>query len=228
MTSSSTEKRFQRYEFLGVYVTTVASLAEIERGTTLQSPFLHKLPLLVGHAMVWSWWYEMRCALLARDKNRVEKLYEAALTLTLRIRLGCTPAQIVIESCAFSEAAYLKYKSMSDDFLTLSRKILHFPNLDWSSAPKLEASLALTGITFQSQALGKQKCQTILALKPFLQDPASSNTFDLLAELCPQLLQEYSKLLRILQAVSKVGSSIKGVRPRTAFSSFASSLWFQV
>ena len=196
---SSTEEHLRRYEFPGSYLTTASTEA---LATCPPGADNHMLPLLVGHALVWSWFLEIGLAIQNETVDRVMKLYEAALTITLRARCGPLIQECVLDSLQWSEAVRLKYAACGDTFVSFVSKVCSLGELiDTSSNSKLEKSIVDAGLSYQNTAVNKQRCIAILALKPFL--PAAEADLATLANLAPEFLYESTKLMRFAQVVSK-------------------------
>ncbi len=204
--ASSSEPRVQRYEFPGVYLTSLDSIGQLDHAMKLTPPYLKGVPLHVGHALVWSWYLAVSEAMACKQEQRVMKLYEAALTITLRLRLRATAQESIIDSIVWSEAVRLKHVACSYTFLSFAAKVLRLPGVDTASSVKMEQSLAVTGLTFQNTPLSKQKCLAVLAFKPILGDAEAWRVLHILGDLAPSLLHEYTKLMRMAQCAQKLAA----------------------
>ena len=204
--ASSSDATYRRFEFPGIYLTSIPTLAEVSRAQSLSPPYFKDLPLQTGHALVWSWWHEVQLALEKSDRSRVLKLYEAALTVTMRVRL-CDPGlaeQVVIDTLMYSETVRLKHVACAVNFCTFARHVFSLPSINTTSGSKLESSLAKTGLTYQNLPIGKAKCTALLALRPFVQSDSALASLCALRDAVPPLLHESTKLMRIAQTAQKI------------------------
>ena len=106
------------------FITYVAE--QIERKTN----FFTSLPLLSGHAMICSWWLELYEAAVNNDWRRVKKLYEAGLTITIRVRVGPSISQIVMDSISWSESVRTISDAGSDTLLVTLQRYVAVPDID--------------------------------------------------------------------------------------------------
>ena len=112
-------------------------------------------------------------------KRQLKKLVEAALTMTIRMRLtACKDftEDMLRASIRWSEAVRMRFTVSADTFLDLVDKVLAIPGLDFSTALKLEKGLGMLGITYQNTPIAENKCMAILSLKPFVKDARSASS----------------------------------------------------
>ena len=98
---SSDDPKKRRYLVNGVIPTAVHSTAD-----ALKKNFTN-LPVLCSRAVVAGWYSQMLDAL--REPafgGQVTKLYEAALSLPIRVRNGATRKQVVLDSLSYSEELF--------------------------------------------------------------------------------------------------------------------------
>ena len=84
----------------------------------------HPLPLLAGHAVVMTWYNAMRSALVAKDTNKAVKLFEAALSVPIRLRIctdgdSCYLARLLFAENMFTASA----ASGAESFWLLAEKV---------------------------------------------------------------------------------------------------------
>ena len=211
--SAVDNERMRRWTFPGVYPTMVAGVAEARRGATSGRVCFAGLPLLAGHAMVWAWYWEMLEALqaLAEERTpsatrRIFQLYEAALTITIRMRAGPSLNQVLLDSCRWSESVRGMYNACADSFVTLCQKLRAMPSLkdDFTNAPKLMRALSQQGVTFQNKEIGINQCKAALAVTPFLESAEVLRDLQSLEECFPGLVSEQTKFMRLCQVVTKI------------------------
>ena len=145
LAGSHADMEWQRFEFHGAFVT---CLSTPQGGVGLSSNYCN-MPMLCGHAMVWSWFWRVGevCLQMKKDgitpemKRQLKKLVEAALTMTIRMRLtACKDftEDMLRASIRWSEAVRMRFTVSADTFLDLVDKVLAIPGLDFSTALKLE------------------------------------------------------------------------------------------
>ena len=80
--------------------------------------------------MIYSWWLELYQAAVDNDWLRMKKLYEAGLTITIRVRVGPSISQIVIDSISWSETVRTVSDAGSDTLLVTLQKYVAVPDID--------------------------------------------------------------------------------------------------
>ena len=123
------EESFRRFIFPGIYGTALVSEAHVTEQIERKTNFFTSLPLLSGHAMICSWWLELYQAAVDNDWRRVKKLYEAGLTITIRVRVGPSISQIVMDSISWSESVRTLSDAGSDSLLITVQKHLALPGV---------------------------------------------------------------------------------------------------
>jgi len=84
--------------------------------------FPGSLELLTGHIWVWGWACGLAAAQLTADMTLVTALWEAALTVTLHLRVGMSLAEKAAATIADSELNKARDRLSSDSFLAFARK----------------------------------------------------------------------------------------------------------
>lgn len=80
--------------------------------------------------MICSWWLELYEAAVDNDWRRVKKLYEAGLTITIRVRVGPSISQIVMDSISWSESVRTISDAGSDTLLVTLQKYVAIPDIE--------------------------------------------------------------------------------------------------
>ena len=80
--------------------------------------------------MIYSWWLELYQAAVDNDWRRVKKLYEAGLTITIRVRVGPSISQIVMDSISWSESVRTLSDAGSDSLLVTVQRYLAVPAME--------------------------------------------------------------------------------------------------
>ena len=124
------EESFRRFIFPGIYGTALVSEAHVTEQIERKTNFFTSLPLLSGHAMICSWWLELYQAAVDNDWRRVKKLYEAGLTITIRVRVGPSISQIVMDSISCSESVRTISDAGSDTLLVTLQKYVAVPDIE--------------------------------------------------------------------------------------------------
>ena len=162
-----------------------------------------RLILLIGHTMVVAWYFAMANAL--KDNNRVliKMLWQAALTVTIRVRMAPQVDALLRASMLESEK-FRGFEKMSDNFLTFADKITLLGNaLKDKSAQKQAEKYAADGLKFAGTAMNKQMVLTVQALQAHMSDALRQCIVDLDTQFGRDVLSaSYTKLNRVM-AVTK-------------------------
>ena len=137
------------------------------------------MPLLAGHAVVIAWYGAMSEALEraasgagqddVRDlKHRVFKLFEAALSVPIRLRLNPDPDNCRQLSLRYAEQAFAAMgASGADSFWKFAEKIGGlgaFKKTTSLGIPKALAALKLAGLVFKGKCLTEQSVKALSCL----------------------------------------------------------------
>ncbi|CAK0878358.1 unnamed protein product [Prorocentrum cordatum] len=161
-------------------------------------------PMLAGHALVMAWYGAMAEALSAGNSDRAFKLFEAALSVPIRLRLSPDPDACQLASLLFSETAFSACAaSGADYFWKLAEKVSRLTKCQKAlaenlSIPKLTGVLQCYGITFKGNALTDSHAKALKSLTPFVGNQACAAAYSLAEAFCPEL-REPTLLMRLAQ-----------------------------
>ena len=201
--SSATQPMARRYSFdvplpAKVVDSKVAQRQEKGKDTVV---FAQPVPLLAGRAVVIAWYGAMSEALEraasgagqddVRDlEHRVFKLFEAALSVPIRLRLNPDPDNCRLLSLRYSEQAFaVMGASGADSFWKFAEKVSAlgaFTNAASQSIPKATVALQQAGLTFKGKVLTEQSVKAVRALAPYVEDARCSAAFSMLECVSPE------------------------------------------
>jgi hypothetical protein len=130
-----------------------AFAADASQFDGIQAP--KQLNLVSGHALVWAWYYAAACALLDSDTTMIRKLYNCALSTTIRARVLADAAAVTLLSLRCSETFAGAEKSLSDSFLLWAEKAMSLVD-SRQSAAKVAADMDSKGVTHIGTKVSKQ------------------------------------------------------------------------
>ena len=173
------------------------------------------LAMLAGHAIVIAWYGAIGDALrtLSGDGNdaaaaeRVFKLFEAALSVPIRMRLNCDFDECQLASLMFSEVVFAATAaSGADSFWKFAEKVARLREFQKATSQSLSGAKTLAvlktyGLTFRGKAITDAIVKALKSLAPFVVDPACRLAYAKLESVCPEL-RESTLLMRIAQLSS--------------------------
>ena len=118
---SSEDPEKRHYFIQGSTPSAVSSLADIpaEKAVGFVS-----LPCLGARGMIAGWYSTVDDALRDREKRKILKLYEAALSMPMRLRLGPSRVQVSLDSISYSEDLFAAKTVVSDSFFDFAQKLI--------------------------------------------------------------------------------------------------------
>ena len=214
--SSSTQPMARRYSFdvplpAKVVDAKVAQRKYKEKEVVV---FAQAVPLLAGRAVVAAWYGSMSEALegaaSGAGEERVFKLFEAALSVPIRLRLNPDEDSCRMLALNFSENVFaVSGASGADSFWKFMQKVGGlgvFKKATNLSIPKAQAALKQAGLSFKGKGLTDQLVKAMKALAPFVGDADCCAAFSMLECICPEM-REPTLLMRMAQLSSaRVGS----------------------
>ena len=209
--NSSEREDQRRFIMPGFIPTSVKQLAEVQAAIDNQAASgadFKDLPVTSGHVMLWGLLGCLLDALVAEniDKVRIMALFEATLTITVRMRLNPSAMQVVLDQISFSEA--LRVQSLASgansffEFVVLLGEIPEISEND--TGPKLVETLKTLGVQYNGKGIERTLAYAILAILPYAKNTAASGAIRLVDGYAPKLLQDYSKFMRICQVSKKI------------------------
>jgi len=216
--SSATQPVARRYSFDVPLPAKVVDSKVAQRKEKCQDTvvFAQPVPLLAGRAVVIAWYGAMSEALEraasgagqddVRDlEHRVFKLFEAALSVPIRLRLNPDPDNCRLLSLRYSEQAFAAMgASGADSFWKFAEKVGGlgaFKKTASLSIPKALAALKLAGLSFKGKVITEQSLKALRALAPYVEDARCSAAFSMLECVSPEF-RETTLLMRLAQLSS--------------------------
>ncbi len=203
---SSDHPPSRRYSFDVPLPARVVNTKVAQRMTEGESTVLMAtgVPMLAGHPLVMAWYGAMAEALSAGNSDRTFKLFEAALSVPIRLRLSPDPDACLLASLLFSETVFsASAASGADAFWKLAEKVSRLTKYQKAvaeniSLPKLTKVLTTYGITFKGNALTEAHAKALKSLTPFVGNHACAVAYSLAEAFCPEL-REPTLLMRLAQ-----------------------------
>ena len=203
---SSNHAPSRRYSFdvpLPVMVVdkNVAQRKEKGKGTVVMA---QPLRMLAGHAVVMAWYGAIAESLQAENNDRVFKLFEAALSVPIRLRLCPDGDDCHLASLYFAESLYASFAaSGADSFWKLAEKIAKLSPVaqaiaDNISIPTLTKVIQKYGLTFRGKPISETGVKALKAVIPFVVDAGCNAAYSLTESFCPEI-REATMLMRIAQ-----------------------------
>ena len=132
---------------------------------------LSNLPCLGSRSIIAGWYSVVDDALRAGDHTKVLKLYEAALCIPLRLRLGPSMVQVTLDSITYSEDLFAAHSANSDSFMTFAEKVMvALPPgfLGSTSVTNIVIRTTNLGISFHGSAVGDNTARALTYVSPLL------------------------------------------------------------
>ena len=175
------------------------------------------LPMIAGKAHVLSWYSAVDDALQEKTPNhqRIIKLFEAALSVPIRLRLCPTADACALASLQYAESAGAhSAASGADSFWLFTERVGRLEEIqaaikDNISAPKLLAKLKAMGITFKGKSVTEATARAMKSVLPFVADIGCKNAYLLSEVMCPEI-KDQTMLMRLAGLCSKRGSAASG------------------
>ena len=146
-------------------------------------------------------------ALKDSNKEMIMILFEAALSVPIRLRLCPDADSLQLLSLLFSETAFsAAAASGADVFWQLAEKVNSLSGFktalaqNWS-VPKLRQALREYGVTFKGKAATEATAKALNKLAPLVGDEKCRMAYSLMEKFCPEL-RESTLLMRIAQFVA--------------------------
>ncbi len=172
-------------------------------GVCVAEPLL----MLAGRAVVIAWYSAMSQALQQSNRNLAWHLFNAALSVPIRMRLLPDGDASHLAALTFSETLFASAAAGgADSFWRFAEKACRLTGVATSfakqeSAVKLEVVIKNYGLTFRSKAIGHAGATALKAVQPFVMDDACCSAFALAEAYCPEL-RDPTLLMRICYACS--------------------------
>jgi len=204
LASSSEHSDKERYIFPGFLLTCVKSAEAIEEALKANS-FFRDLPACGGQAVLWSLIGAFNEALGAGDTVQVNKLYEASVTVTVRMRLAPSKAQVRLDQMTFIDVLRQQHLAAgATSFCEFAWALLDFEEITGQeSGPELVKKLETLGVTFKGKNVEKNLCYTILGLVGIADAGAGKSAIRYLERINGAIFSDHTKVQRTCQVIKK-------------------------
>ena len=150
LANSSEITENERYIFPGFLLTCLRAIDGIEELIKSNSAF-RDLPACGGHAVLWSLILAMDEALTCGDDERVMRLYEASITITVRMRIDPSKTQVQLDHMSQVDVIrMLATASGATSFHEFAIAVLRLPEVSGQeSGPDLVRQLETLGVVLK-------------------------------------------------------------------------------
>ena len=146
-------------------------------------------------------------ALKKKDEELVFRLFEAGMSVPIRLRLCPDRDTCHLAGLQFSEALFAASASSgATSFWAFARKVSQLTDIALAfknnvSNAKTKDVIKKYGLTFKGNAISDANVKALKALLPFLEDEKCNEAHDMVESICPEIGQE-TILMRIAQLAS--------------------------
>ena len=169
------------------------------------------LSLVGGHAVVLSWYLGMWQAVGSGNVAWAKLLWQCGLTVTVQVRI-CSAAEAVLQSLAFSEKMKAQEATLSDSFLTFSKKV---NALGKGDGPKSAAALADNGVRYHGTLYSAGMHKAVQLINTFIGEDEERLLRNIEQKFGREVLTaSYTKIMRLLQQTQKSadnGPTVQGL-----------------
>jgi len=199
---------FGRFIVPGSILTHADSIQDVESIVAKKTTSFKDLPIDCGHLLVWSLLRAFDIAFADGKEERILRLFEASLSVTLRMRLAPSNEQKILDKLTFSDS--LRSQALAAgvesffDFATFvgSLDVIY----DEMSGPKLQETCKTLGITYNGKPLERNLAYAILAILPYTRAIAASSAVKSLETVAPSILADPTKVMRACTTLKKLSS----------------------
>jgi len=188
--------------------------------------------LLGGHALVQAWYVAALQAGQAENHEWLRQLWQAALTVTLKVSIIADPAALMVESMQLSERIKTSERTLTDTFPCFCQKLGYF--FDYSKHQFNMGNSSLTaassaGIRFNGVPISRSMMQAAVTLSGVWSPDAQAMIARIDAEYGRDLLSmSYSKLLHLAMAAKSMSQHCSGCKPEELFEQLLQMVYISV
>ena len=212
--SSAKNERLRRFIFPGFVPSGVKSLVEAKQMLDSKSG-LKDLPACGALSLLWSLIgafdeaLEMEKSQPVAADALIAKLYEASLTVTIRIRLAPEKDQLIIDNLSYAEVIRCtNMAEAAESFYVFTTRITQLSDFDMeATGPKCVTKLKALGIQWRGKSCNTALAYAILAIAPYTKNPKCVSATRRLESVCPAFFSDQTRLMRIAQQISKETSN---------------------
>ena len=173
--------------------------------------------MLGGHSIIYSWYQALADALAGGVDSRVWKLYEAGMTATIRLRLTTSHTQVLTDAHVWSETIRGSHMAGTCDLFTFVKRVATIPDVKGKSIEKMKQVLEDLGILYKCKPVDKNAAMGIKALSPVVGDDRCMKALAPLRENFPKVVNEMSKMMRLVQVSKSTWGGGNAIRDRLFF-----------
>ena len=163
---------------------------------------LAELPCFSSRSGLCGWYTVMDDALRAGDKRKVMKLYEAALSMPLRLRCGPDIKQITLDSITYSEDLFASNLASSDSFFDFALKVVVLlGDVSNHTRNSLTEAAAKIGLSFHGKKFKDNHARDLQHVAPYVTSPLVQAAFKAF-ENVSNVLNDQTRISTIFQNVS--------------------------
>ena len=164
------------------------------------------LPCLGSRSVLAGFYSTMDDALGASDWGKVLKLYEAALSFRMRMRVAPSMKQVALDSISYSEELHAAKAASSDSFYDFAEKVVClFPTqvaFGTLTVKLMQEHAGKYGVTYHGSPLSDTVTRALQNVVPYTKNPSVRKAFKAFEDVSYQL-NEQTKLSMFLHTTSK-------------------------
>ena len=187
--SSASAEGQRRYIFPGFIPTAVKSVA-IVQATGAKTGNFTGMPLCGAHVLAWSLYGAIDGALNDGADERVLRLYEASLSITVRMRAGPSAVQLTLDNLTFVDTLRLQnVASGSHSFFEFVSTVSSLPGFNAkSSGPAIVDAAKRLGVAFNAKPIERNMAYSILAVMSFTPSSSAKAAWRFAERVSPRIL----------------------------------------
>jgi hypothetical protein len=193
---------FGRFIVPGSILTHADSIQDVESIVAKKTTSFKDLPIDCGHLLVWSLLRAFDIAFADGKEERILRLFEASLSVTLRMRLAPSNEQKILDKLRFSETVRLQ-RAFSlgtpgvESFFVFATFVGSLEVIvDDMSGSELQETCKTLGITYSGLPVERTLADAILAILPYTKSTAACSAVKSLETVSPWILSDPFKVLR--------------------------------
>ena len=211
LTASSQQDDQRRFIFPGFIPTAVGGVGVVE-DVAKKAGHFKDLPVCGGHVVFWSLDGALDEALNDDDEVRILRLYEATLSVTVRMRSAPSSTQLTLDHLNTLDTLRMQAVGAGNisyfEFVVAIGQLpgVHKDDGGLSSGPKIVEALSTLGVQYKGKTIDIRFAYTILAVMPFALDEAARGAVRFVERVSATLLSDPTKLMRCCQVLRKVST----------------------
>ena len=200
---SSEDPRQRHYFVQGSVPTAVRSMTDVPGQKAVG---FVSLPCFGSRGVLAGWYSTADDALRAKDDSKVLKLYEAALSLPMRLRLGPSREQVSLDSISYSEDLFAARTLSSDSFFDYSQKVIDLfppePAFGGLTGRVVKEHAERLGLRFHGSPVSDNIQRALQNVAPYVQDANVRAAFKAFED-TSLALNDQTKLAMVMNATTK-------------------------